>query len=283
MTDTSIDWVPLEVRKWVAGTSELDADAEYVFFRLCLLAYETGSAVLDRSARRLAAWCKRDLDRYESSLEFLLEIGKVQRLDVGLFVPSAARRIDEALNKISARQVGASKARRIGVLKREGRTAAEISQIISEEYPDVQAEKPTDKRTNIRPEREDKTPEGFLGESQAPPERSQADIAFELYNETANRVGLSKAQVFTDARKTKLKARLKDAGGLEGWKMALAKVEASPFLTGKRQDFKADLDFMLQKSSFVKIMEGRYDPVTPERVAKISGAMQALKGQLNDQ
>jgi len=282
MTDTSIDWVPLEIRKWVAGTSELDADAEYVFFRLCLLAYETGSAVLDRSARRLAAWCKRDLDRYESSLEFLLEIGKVERLELGLFVPSAARRIDEALTKISARQVGASKARRIGVLKREGKTSAEISQIISDEYPDVQAEKPAHKSKPDKKTPEERTPEGFLGEGAAAPELSQADIAFSLYNETADRVQLPRAQVFTDGRKSKLKLRLKEAGGLEGWKIALAKVEASPFLTGKRQDFKADLDFMLQKASFVKIMEGRYDAVTAERVQQISGVMSALAGMKNE-
>lgn len=282
MTDTSIDWVPLEIRKWVAGTSELDADAEYVFFRLCLLAYETGSAVLDRSARRLAAWCKRDLDRYESSLEFLLEIGKVERLDVGLFVPSAARRIDEALTKISARQVGAAKSRRIGVLKREGKTSAEIAQVISEEFPEHQAEKTTEKRKTNNKTLEEKTPEGFLGEGASAPELSQADIAFSLYNETADRVQLPRAQVFTDGRKSKLKLRLKEAGGLEGWKIALAKVEASPFLTGKRQDFKADLDFMLQKSSFVKIMEGRYDPVTTERVQQISGVMSALAGMKNE-
>ena len=282
MTDTSIDWVPLEIRKWVAGTTELDADAEYVFFRLCLLAYETGSAVLDRSARRLAAWCKRDLDRFESSLEFLLEIGKVQRQGEGLFVPSAARRIDEAHSKISARQTGAAKARRIGQLKREGMKPEQIAQTISLEFPDDQAKKPLEKKREDKNTGEERTPEGFLGESAAAPERSQADIAFELYNETADRAQLPRAQVFTDARKTKIKARLKEAGGLEGWKIALAKVEASPFLTGKRHDFKADLDFMLQKASFVKIMEGRYDPVTTERVQQISGVMSALAGMKNE-
>jgi hypothetical protein len=279
MTDTSIDWVPLDVRKWVAGTSELDADAEYVFFRLCLLAYETGSAVLDRSARRLAAWCKRDLDRYESSLEFLLEIGKVERRELGLFVPSAARRIDEALSKISARQVGAAKSRRIGVLKREGKTQAQIEQIISEEFPEHQGQKPTEKKRTQKKTLEERTLEGFLGEGADAPERSQADIAFDLYNETADRAQLPRAQVFTDGRKSKLKLRLKEAGGLEGWKIALAKVEASPFLTGRRQDFKADLDFMLQKASFVKIMEGRYDAVTAERA---SGVMEALRGMANE-
>lgn len=282
MTDTSIDWVPLEIRKWVAGTSELDADAEYVFFRLCLLAYETGSAVLDRSARRLAAWCKRDLDRYESSLDFLLEIGKVERLELGLFVPSAARRIDEAHSKISARQTGAAKARRIGQLKREGKSSEEIAQAISAEFPDDQGKTALEKKTIENKRVEKNTPEGFLGEGAAAPRVSQADIAFELWNSFAAENKLPVARDFTDQRKSRLKARLKDAGGLEGWKRALELVSQSPFLMGRRSDFRADFDFLMQKSKFVKLLEGGYAALTPDRVHQISGAMQALKGQLDD-
>lgn len=281
MTETSIDWVPLETRKWIAGTTELDADAEYLFFRLCLLAYDTGTAVLDRSARRLALWCKFDLARFESSLDLLVETGKVELIETGLYVPSAAKRIAEATSKIGARQIGAAKSRRIGVLKREGKSPEQIAQIISLEFPDQQAQKPTEKKREEKNRLEDNTPEGFLGEGAAPL-RAEYDLAFDLYNETAKRCELPIAQVMTDTRKRNLRNRLSDVGGLEGWKLALAKVEASPFLTGKRQDFKADLDFILQKSSFVKLMEGRYDPVTPERVQQISGVMSALAGMKNE-
>ena len=87
--------------------------------------------------------------------------------------------------------------------------------------------------------------------------------AVDLYNAMASEVGLPQAQKITDTRKSKIRARLKDCGGIDGWKAALTKVESSGFLTGQKTDWKADLDFILQESSFVKIMEGKYDDAKP--------------------
>lgn len=89
------------------------------------------------------------------------------------------------------------------------------------------------------------------------------DEAVHLYNEAAERVGLPKAMRISDPRKSKLKQRLHDAGGIEGWKAALAKMEASSFCCGRKTDFRAHLDFLLQDSSFTKLMEGAYDDRKP--------------------
>lgn len=80
------------------------------------------------------------------------------------------------------------------------------------------------------------------------------------YNQMAERCGLRKAQKITQERKTKLKARLDSCGGIEGWNVAIEKVENSSFCRGQNdRNWCADLDFILQESSFVKIMEGKYD------------------------
>ena len=84
-------------------------------------------------------------------------------------------------------------------------------------------------------------------------------LASDLYNETAQRCGLSKIQAMNSSRRTKLKARLKECGGIDGWRFALEKVEASPFLRGETTDWRANLDFMLRPSNFTKLMEGGYD------------------------
>ncbi|PKR56365.1 helix-turn-helix domain-containing protein [Thalassospira lohafexi] len=84
-------------------------------------------------------------------------------------------------------------------------------------------------------------------------------IAVDEYNTMAEECGLSKAQVISPTRKTKLKARLKDCGGIEGWSAALDKIRGSPFLLGHTGDWKASFDFLLQQSSFIKLMEGAYD------------------------
>lgn len=99
------------------------------------------------------------------------------------------------------------------------------------------------------------TPNGVTHTSE-PDELQQA---VDDWNATADEHGLSRVQKLTKSRKAKLKARLKDAGGIEGWRAALAKVSESPFLLGKESDWRANFDFMLREERFAKLMEGGYD------------------------
>ena len=99
------------------------------------------------------------------------------------------------------------------------------------------------------------------------PETERPELAaLELYNELAQRAGLPVAQRLNPTRSSKLKARLRECGGIEGWRIACEKIEASSFCTGGNKDgWRASLDFMLQASSFTKIMEGTYDDRRPKR------------------
>lgn len=84
--------------------------------------------------------------------------------------------------------------------------------------------------------------------------------AIALYNETARRAGFPECQKISSARATKIAQRLRDVGGLDGWKVALEKLEASDFCKGKNdRGWIAGLDFLCQSSSFTKLMEGSYD------------------------
>lgn len=82
--------------------------------------------------------------------------------------------------------------------------------------------------------------------------------AVNLWNETAARIGSSRCVKLTPARKSRLKARLKECVGIQGWKRAMELVEGSPFLRGEKTDWRADFDFVLQEKSFTKLMEGGY-------------------------
>lgn len=84
-------------------------------------------------------------------------------------------------------------------------------------------------------------------------------IAFDDWNDLATDTGLPKVQVLTDQRRSALKARLKQAGGIEGWREALRKIRGSPYLLGKRTDWRADFDFAVKQKNFVKLMEGGFD------------------------
>ena len=97
--------------------------------------------------------------------------------------------------------------------------------------------------------------------SVSPPAIDEIAKSVSAYNATAARVGWPIVQKLSPARRTALTARLKDAGGADGWDVALAKAEASPFLTGQTsKPFSASFDFLTKQSNFTKLMEGNYDP-----------------------
>ena len=82
--------------------------------------------------------------------------------------------------------------------------------------------------------------------------------AFEAYNQTALRCALQQAGRLTPDRQRKIIARLRDYG-LDGWMTALANLERSAFLRGKNdRNWRANLDFLLQASSFSKVHDGQY-------------------------
>lgn len=93
-----------------------------------------------------------------------------------------------------------------------------------------------------------------------PAEPDEIQFAFQDWNELAERCSLPTWQRITDARRRKMRARLHDAGGIQGWRHALAKVEGSSFLRGENgRGWRPDIDFMLSEAKFTKIMEGAYD------------------------
>lgn len=97
------------------------------------------------------------------------------------------------------------------------------------------------------------------GEEATRVEITTSEAAFLAYNVLAGKLGLPQATTLTPTRKRQLSARLKEHGA-ESWQRALANVEASPFLRGENdRGWRASLDFILQASSYTKLLDGAYD------------------------
>lgn len=111
-------------------------------------------------------------------------------------------------------------------------------------------------------------------------EYSQADpvkLAVEAWNAFAEKRDLTLVQKLTDARRVKLKARLKDCDGLNGWHVALEKLGASSFLmetkrTGKHANWRPTFDFLVTESKFTSLMEGGYDDRSSNQTNGSDGA-----------
>lgn len=95
-------------------------------------------------------------------------------------------------------------------------------------------------------------------------DRSTEGEAVMAYNALAERLGLPTCQKLTTARRAKLRARLADCGGLDGWNAALEKIKFIPGLHGGHggnghEGWRCNIDFLLTESRFTKLMEGAYD------------------------
>lgn len=81
----------------------------------------------------------------------------------------------------------------------------------------------------------------------------------DCWNEMASRTGLSRIAKLTTERRKRVRARLAEHTP-EDFTEAIAAVERSPFCRGDNsKGWRADFDFLLQPTSFNRLIEGSYD------------------------
>ena len=85
-------------------------------------------------------------------------------------------------------------------------------------------------------------------------------LALDVFSSAASRAGWPQVRTMTAARKSALKARITDAGGIDGWTAAIRRAEASDFLCGRTpKAFTLTFDFLVTAGNFAKLTEGNYD------------------------
>lgn len=93
-----------------------------------------------------------------------------------------------------------------------------------------------------------------------PPDAATLEAAQTAWNRLAGETPIPKLQHFSEPRKAKLRLRLKEIGGLEGFYALCDKIRASPMLTGRNdRGWVATFDWILKPENLTKIMEGNYD------------------------
>lgn len=92
--------------------------------------------------------------------------------------------------------------------------------------------------------------------------------ALDKYQSLADKISLPQVRSFTGQRRKKLSSIISKYK-LEGWSEALSHVEKSTFLQGKNENgWKVDLDFLVRESSFVKVLEGKYNNTSATELKK---------------
>jgi uncharacterized protein YdaU (DUF1376 family) len=275
---SDLPWFKFFPADWLSGTRGLTAMEAGVYITLVAMMYDHAKP-LSMDETRLARYCGATPRQFAAALARLVEEGKIVILPEGLWNARVASELQDREEKICT-------AKR-AVAERENRKAQSYQgKDGSTDHRQIIARSST---SEARSQKE----EGLSKDSPSaptPPElpfskkavlldMGTAQAAVAAYNAVAEKAGLPKVQNLTDKRRKALAHRLQECGGIEGWQGAMARVASSDFLTGKKVSWRCDFDFILQASSFTKIMEGSYDN-KPAPQPKQSGysAQDALRG-----
>ena len=276
---SNMPWFKFYPADWLSGTRGLTATEAGVYITLIAMMYDYGKP-LEMDEARLARYCGATARQFSSALARLIDDGKVIRLPGGLWNSRVASELQDREEKICS-------AKKAADARHSGKTQENQTPIHADALrPDCEGNAISEVRLQKGSERVSNDtlsgPHPELPLPKGKPVLLDMDAAKDAvadYNAMAEKTGLPKVQSLTETRRKKLAHRLKECGGLDGWRAALQKVAASDFLTGKKVEWRADFDFMLQASSFTKIMEGSYDnkPATQPKPGGFS-AQDALRG-----
>lgn len=252
--------LPLWTDAYIADTVHLDATESGAYLHLLMSAWRLPDCSLPDDDRLLARWAKCTPGQWKRIRPVVMAfwtLGENQEW--------TQKRLMKERNWVKEKSNKAAQAANAKWLKNKGTDNADAP---PKHMPDGC---PGDAPIPIPIKKEEGPPQG------CPPKKSPDEgddltllpltldrcgeaEAMRLWNVMAERHGLPLAQKLTDTRKGKLRARLADCGGLEGWQRALEKVETIPGLLGANpRKWRADIDFLLQEKSFTKLMEGSYD------------------------
>lgn len=101
------------------------------------------------------------------------------------------------------------------------------------------------------------------------------------WNAMASICGLSNVRVMPAARTRALQLRVAEVGR-EAMLEAVRRVGQSDFCRGDVNGWRATFDFLLQSSSLVKTLEGKYDNRVSPRPAFRNGALEILAQEWHD-
>jgi uncharacterized protein YdaU (DUF1376 family) len=249
-----IKWYKRDPQAALNGMLMLTLEERGAYNTVLDLLYANDGRLVDDDAF-LAGWMRVDVRVWRRIKSRLIEAGKLTVSDGLLGNFRATSEILEALARAEVwSQLGRTKGYKSGDARRKIKDLSEPNDEPTVE-PNANRGRDTTTTTTRRPSKE-----GL-------PDPSQK--AFEMWNEMVSKTtGFSQAQVLSETRKVKLRLRVEELGGFDGWGAALAKVAASSYCRGDNdRGWIADLDFMLQQSSLIRLMEGKYDD-RPKRNAK---------------
>jgi len=238
---------------WTSRTAGFPRLVSSILFEISLHNWRTGTSM------SLAHYgiITSDLPPEQSNgiADMLCAAGAIQQDDHGIWSPAAI----EEWRKAEDRRIAQSTGGRNGAGGKKPRRASATP--IAPQLPAAAPiAPPAPTEPPEPPKEEDEEAVAKIERARAAREALEGNVKRlgEAWNAMALAHGLSQIQKLSDKRKEHARARIKEHG-IDAMLKAVESIPQSPFLMGSNdRKWTADFDFVLQSSSCLKLIEGRY-------------------------
>jgi len=243
-------WFKFFPSDFIAGTSGLSPAERGVYITLLCLIYEEDGAI-PRDDGRLSRRCGAPKAAFTRILAELIEQSKITEKDGMLSNDRAEKALVDRRNRTQNAYHAAT--------SRWGAQPEETQQKQGDDDAGaMQSQGVGD--ASLEPEPELSKKEDTNVSLQVSPAGDVSE-AVRIYNDAASQAGWPSVQKLTPTRSRSLKARVADAGGMDGWRFAIERAAKSDFLSGRTDKpwTGFGFDWLTKAANFTKLMEGNYD------------------------
>lgn len=266
-----LPWYKRDVDAWRGGTRGMSLELRGFYSEL-LDAMWDRQAPIPNNESKIAMMVNCNKRTVRKLLPQLIALGKIVETADGLTNARMAREIDGA-QPGSSRPIQTELDRNSRSIQPEFDPKNQKNPMISTR--EVEEELRTEKKSPpCSPSREPEAPPSKQARPQDSGRARTSDVeaGFEAWARVAGDYGLPACKSVSETRRKRMAKRLKVAGGAEAFEAVLRReIASSRFLRGKKppkpgsKPFKADVDFVLQDTSWDRIVDGFYadEPGTP--------------------
>lgn len=235
-------WMPLYIADYLKDTIHLSAAEHGAYMLLIMRYWQDGGLPADE--KMVARYSRLSPAEWAESRDVL----------ISLFGPNWSHpRIDEELAKAS----GIIDKRRHAAEQMHAKRTAIKDASAPACAEQVQCANSDTRVPYLSPSPREEEQNKAIALSSAKPDLAEAMVA--IYHEVGAGIWPLVTKI-TAARRSSARHRIKDCGGLDGWRKAMIRARDAPHLMGGNdRGWVAGFDFFMQERSFRKLLEGYYD------------------------
>jgi uncharacterized protein YdaU (DUF1376 family) len=257
-----LDWYKRDPRAFIDGVQGLGPDLIGAYAVLLDLIYARGGETT-RDDRHLSGLMGCSIRKATALTDALIERGKLEA-DGDLITNSRAKSEAKSRRKLS--ETRAKAGRKGGEKSSSSNEDNELQEASASYARAIEEEK--EKEKNPQP------PEGaglFGPELDASPKPvNEVAEAVAIYNDAAQEVGWPVVRMMSPNRSKAMKARLRQIGGLDNWRIVVQKAKASDFLCGRTPKpwTGFSFDWLVKQANVAKVLEGNYANKSATKLAQ---------------